>query len=166
MKIKEFLFGKSKLDEMQELKLLKIERNGYWIGFWGLVLAMAVQIALADPAEGFRDLRGEWIVFMCMAVYVVAACIRNGIWDRHIPATPKANIAVSLTGAAAGALFFGLLSYKNYHDPRTAAYTFLVQFIILGIALLAALFLATALYKKKRKSLDAGDCGDTSGREP
>ena len=52
MKIKKLFFGKSNLDEMQEQKLLRIEHNGFWIGFWGLVLAMAVQIALADPADG------------------------------------------------------------------------------------------------------------------
>ena len=29
---------KSNLDERQELKLLKIEHNGCWIAFWGLLI--------------------------------------------------------------------------------------------------------------------------------
>ena len=28
---------KNKLDEMQELKMLKIEHNGCWFAFWGLL---------------------------------------------------------------------------------------------------------------------------------
>ena len=35
---------KSNLDERQELKLLKIEHNGCWIAFWGLLIVMAIQM--------------------------------------------------------------------------------------------------------------------------
>ena len=34
---------KSNLDERQELKLLKIEHNGCWIAFWGLLIVMLIQ---------------------------------------------------------------------------------------------------------------------------
>lgn len=36
-------FKKSNLDEMQELKLLKLESQGFWIGFLGLFVAIAAQ---------------------------------------------------------------------------------------------------------------------------
>lgn len=147
-------FRKSKLDEMQELKLLKIESHGYWIGFWGLLLAMMVQVVLTDPTGDFRPLTGEFIVFMCMAVYMVIACIRNGVWDRHIPATPKANIGVSLLSATVFALFFALLNYKNYQNATVAAYVFVIQFVMLGVGLSVALTLTSALYRRKRRKLD------------
>lgn len=154
MRNKKTLFGKKTLDEMQELTLLKIEHTGFWIGFWGLVLAMAVQIALTDPTDGFQNIRGEWVVLICMAVYTIIACVRNGIWDRRIPATPKANIAVSLFSAFVVALVFSLISYKNYQDLVAAIYIFVIQFVLLSIVLIAALSFATALYHKKRKKLD------------
>lgn len=161
MKIRKILFGKSNLDEMQEMTLLKIERNGFWIGFWGLVLAMAVQIALADPTDDFQNIRGEWVILMCMAAYTVIACIRNGIWDRRIPATPKANVSISLFSAAVVALVFSLISYKNYQDPAGAVYTFVIQFVLLSITLIVTLSFATALYRRKRQKLDKENGGDT-----
>lgn len=35
---------KNNLDEMQEQELLKIEHNGCWLAFWGLLAVMAVQM--------------------------------------------------------------------------------------------------------------------------
>ena len=33
---------KSNLDEMQEQELLKVEHNGCWIAFWGLLAAIII----------------------------------------------------------------------------------------------------------------------------
>ncbi len=33
---------KINLDDMQENKLLKMEQNGYWLGFWGLLAAILI----------------------------------------------------------------------------------------------------------------------------
>ena len=35
---------KNQLDEMQEQKLLHIEKNGFWFVFWTLIVSMVVQI--------------------------------------------------------------------------------------------------------------------------
>ena len=84
---------KNNLDEMQEIKLRGIERNGCWFAFWALPAAMMIQLVLgAEP----KQMAGEWIVFMCLALYLGIACMRAGIWDRHIPATPLANLVCSL----------------------------------------------------------------------
>lgn len=42
---------KSNLDEMQELALLKIARNGCWFAFWGLLAAMGIQMLLGVPGK-------------------------------------------------------------------------------------------------------------------
>ena len=74
----------SALDEMQELELLKIEHNGCWIAFWGLLIALAVQSAAFGNTD-FRTLAGEWAVFMVLAVYLAVACMRRGIWEQAHP---------------------------------------------------------------------------------
>ena len=71
---------KSNLDEMQELALLKISRNGCWFAFWGLLAAMGIQMLLGFPGKAIL---GEWIIFMALGVYLVAACLHQGIWDRR-----------------------------------------------------------------------------------
>ena len=46
---------KSNLDELQELKLLKIEHNGCWLAFWGLLAVILTQIAIGNDSK--QDLR-------------------------------------------------------------------------------------------------------------
>ena len=67
---------------MQEIKLRGIERNGCWFAFWALLAAMMIQLVLGAEV---KQMAGEWIVFMCLALYIGIACMRAGIWDRHIP---------------------------------------------------------------------------------
>ena len=87
---------KSNLDELQELKLLKIEHNGCWLAFWGLLAVILTQIAIGNDSK--QDLSGEWIVFMCLALYLTVGCIRNGIWDRKLKPNFKNNIMASSNG--------------------------------------------------------------------
>ena len=103
---------KNNLDERQELKLLRIEHNGCWIAFWGLLIAMVVQ--LIAGIHGPENLAGEWIVFMCLALYLVIDCIKNGIWDRRMKPDFKTNlIASSIAAAVMGVVWF-TISYRNY----------------------------------------------------
>ena len=47
--------GKNTLDEMQDQKMLKMEEYGYWILFWGLALAVVIQLLLGGSIR-----RVEW----------------------------------------------------------------------------------------------------------
>ena len=105
---------KNNLDERQELKLLKIEHNGCWFAFWGLLAAMLIQMFLGNGSP--KNLAGEWIVFMCLAIYLSAACMKNGIWDRKLKPNFKTNaIASVIAGTALGVIWF-VISYQNYHN--------------------------------------------------
>lgn len=45
---------KSNLDEMQEQELLKVEYNGCWIAFWGLLAAIIIQSILLEAKTAKR----------------------------------------------------------------------------------------------------------------
>ena len=141
---------KSNLDEMQEQALLKIEHNGCWLAFWGLLAAMALQMMMRVPG---RQMLGEWIVFMALSLYIVIACLRKGIWDRHLKANWKTNLIVSLLAAVATGIFV-ILSNPYLSEPLdyvlvaglTGGFTFVLCF--------AALSVCTKLYRNRRNKLD------------
>ena len=141
---------KSNLDEMQEQALLKIEHNGCWLAFWGLLAAIALQMVMRVPG---RQMLGEWIVFMALSLYIVIACLRKGIWDRHLKANWKANLIVSLLAAVATGIPV-TLSNPYLSEPLdyvlvaglTGGFTFVLCF--------AALSVCTKLYRNRRNKLD------------
>ena len=128
---------KSNLDEMQEQALLKIEHNGCWLAFWGLLAAMALQMVMRVPG---RQMLGEWIVFMALSLYIVIACLRKGIWDRHLKANWKTNLIVSLLAAVATGIFV-ILSNPYLSEPLdyvlvaglTGGFTFVLCFAALSV---------------------------------
>ena len=126
-------FKKSNLDEMQELKLLKLESQGFWIGFLGLFVAIAAQTFL----------------------YVY-----NGIWDKHLPATPAVNIGLSILAAAITALFNTVLSYRNYADASTAIIVFVVNFFLLSVGISVIICIASALYHRRKNRLEKENLDD------
>ena len=65
---------KNNLDEMQEQELLKIEHNGCWLAFWGLLAVMVIQMVMGVPGA---QMLGEWIMFMVLALYIVIACLAH-----------------------------------------------------------------------------------------
>lgn len=145
---------KNNLDEMQELQLLKAESRGFWIGFIGLAVAIAVQAFLYGVNSAGDMFLGEFIVFLCMGLYLIGSCLRNGIWDRHLKATPSVNIGLSLIAAAVTALFNAILSYRNFQSVSTALSVFITYFLMLSIVISVALTLCSTLYRRRRKHLE------------
>lgn len=45
------IFKKSKLDEMQEIKMLKIEHYSFWALYGGLAAALVIQVARGRPSR-------------------------------------------------------------------------------------------------------------------
>ncbi|MBR4550048.1 MAG: hypothetical protein IKO83_09090 [Oscillospiraceae bacterium] len=143
---------KTNLDEMQELKLLKIEHNAYWFCFTGLLAAIAVQTVLLDD---WRVVAGEWIVFMLANFYVLFACMRAGIWDRRLKSDPKTNLILSLlAGGVLGAvLFFTLL--RRGASPRIALLGAAFALVFTAVLCFVALQLSARAVKKRQAELDA-----------
>ena len=139
---------------MQEAKLLQIEHNGCWLAFWGLLVAMIVELFVFG-VENMRYFIGEWIVFMALCVYMGEACLRNGIWDRRLKADRKTNLTVSLIAGATAGLVFAAISLVRYHSVPGAIATFVMLFVFVGLCCYAALSLTAREYRKKLAQLES-----------
>lgn len=144
---------KSNLDEMQENKLLHIERNGCWFAFWALFAIIIIQMMISRE-NVIERLAGEWIVFMCLALYLGIDCIRNGIWDRKLKADPKTNVLMSmLAGVITGALN-GSMNYIEFGFWQGALWTVVINFVLVTVVCFVALTLCTTLYKKRLNRME------------
>lgn len=142
---------KNNLDEMQEQKLLKIEHNGVWLSFWGLFAAIVIQGCMRVP---FRQMAGEWIVFMALAFYICIGCIKAGIWDRRLKPTLKTNTVLSLIAGVGAGLVFATRSYPISKDIRLFAVTAAIGALVVFILTFATLQLSSHLYKNRIRHLE------------
>ena len=154
--MKLFQEKKNNLDEMQEQKLLKLESRGFWLTWWALLAAMAVQL-LVYGVEARRHLLGEWAVFMLASVYMVAACIKQGLWDRKLRPSFKTNLLMSLVAGAVTGGFMGVYSYRSFGAAEAAWWTVAMVGGFTFALCLLALSLSAAAYKKRRQKLDEGE---------
>lgn len=98
---------KNQLDEMQEQTMRKIESHGFWL-LWGSLLAAWIVQTVFGAAD---KAAGEWVVFMIGCIYTVVACLRNGLWDRHLSDKAPANAVYSLVAAVAVTLICGFFPW-------------------------------------------------------
>lgn len=144
---------KNRLDEMQEQKLLKIEHTGCWLAFFGLLIAIFVQLFLYG--RDFQNIAGEWFVFMCLAGYITISCMKNGIWDRTLAPVPKTNLKVSMiAGMISGILFF-ILKYHEYHALWGSVTAGIFIFLIAFAACLTGLSFLAYLHRKRVEKLES-----------
>lgn len=144
---------KSNLDERQEQALLRIEHNGCWLAFWGLLIALMVQQIVFGP--DFRCTVGEWIVFMILSLYLGGACLKEGIWDRRLKANPRTN----LTASAIAAVVFGgvmfLSIFRRYPEkPVGAAAAGIFSGGMVFVLCLIALTISAAAYRKRLQKME------------
>lgn len=146
--------NKNNLDEMQEMKMLRIEHNCYQIAFCGLVAAILIQIAAGHG--DFRSIVGECLVLIPMSIYMTAACVKNGIWERKFKPNAKTNALFSIGGGAVVGLVWGINSYRNYHKPAGSIALFVLVFLVVSALCFGLLTITCGAYKKRRKQLEEG----------
>ena len=144
--------NKSNLDEMQEQKLLKIEHNGYWLGFWGLLAAILIQSAL-DPGN-IRAMVGEFVVFTLMGAYMVLDCMRNGIWDRKLKPNWQTNLKLSLLAGGLFGVYQAVRVYLRLHLLLGAAVTLVISAALIFVLWFGGLQIASALTKRRKQHLE------------
>lgn len=154
--MKLFQEKKNNLDEMQEQKLLKLESRGFWLIWWGLLAAMAVQL-LVYGMEAHRRLLGEWAVFMLASVYIAAACIKQGLWDRKLRPNFRTNLLLSLLAGVVTGGFMGLYSFRSFGAAEAVWWTVAMVGGCTFLLCLLALSLSASAYKKRRQQLDESE---------
>lgn len=145
--------NKSKLDEMQEKKLLKIEHNTLTLTSVGLLASIFIQQAILT--EDSHVVIGESIVLLVSSLYMLIACIRNGIWDRSAKQpNMKKNTLISLMVSLALASFWSVVSYIRYHAWQGSLTTFGVIFLMMFILLMAAFTTSIILYNRRIRKIE------------
>ncbi|HYE68511.1 MAG TPA: DUF6773 family protein, partial [Anaerovoracaceae bacterium] len=139
---------KNKLDEMQEQKLLKIEHYGVWIAFWGLLLMIIIQ-TITGGGNALRYIAGEFIILMALAIYMLAAALKNGIWDRRLAPNLKTNTVISLIASFVCGFIIFAVSYFNYHHFMVSVASGFFTMLFTLFLTLVALSVAAAVYKKR-----------------
>lgn len=147
---------KNCLDEMQEQKMLHIEKRCFWGLYFMLAASVVIQLAAGSSK---RDLVGELIPFFAISIYMIRECLRNGIWDRRLKADGKTNLMVS---GVASAVVLGIMTafcfshnYKAYIKSAEAAAGFiLIPVVLTFICTLAALSIFTNIYRKRVEKME------------
>lgn len=148
---------KNNLDEMQEQKMLHIEQRSFWLAFWMLIAAILVQLLLCG---GSQTIMGECIVLAVVGMYLVIACLKNGLWDRQLSPTPKTNFLISLLAGAVIGAVWGIVSWNRYHKLLGSAATAVFMLVFVGFLCFAGLNIAAEVYKRKKKKLEQDDRDD------
>lgn len=101
------LFTK-KVDERQEMDLLKVEHYSFYLMYFLLLIEMIIQGVILDGGD---KIFGEWIVFMIVSVFALVGWIRKGVWSYQYRKVPgiKSYLLWSLAAGAVG----GILGFCN-----------------------------------------------------
>lgn len=140
---------KTNLDERQEMALLKIEHNGCWLAFWGLLAVLVIEFI--TYGNDTKTLGGEYVIFMLLSCYLSYDCIKHGIWDRKLKANTKTNCLLSiLSGVIVGIIFF-LYTWRNYPDKIEGS---IASGIFMGVIIFFVIFFCLELSARSfRKKL-------------
>lgn len=138
---------KSNLDELQEQKLLHIEKNSFWMLYFLLFAEIIVKLVLGKTPD-------EAICFLLVSVYMVGDCIRNGIWDRRLKADRRTNLLVSLAGAAVVMTANGVMGYHLFKKTEAAVISGLISAFASFVIIFLSMSVLSAVYKKRVKNME------------
>ena len=151
---------KNRLDEMQEQKMLRVEHNGCWLAFWGLIIALFAQLIYYGP-DCSEQIIGEFIVFMCLAFYIAIGCVKNGIWDRKLAPTWKVNLFGSLLAGVLGGVIRFFIVYREYQSMEASVYVGIIVGINIFVVCFVLLSAALLVYKWRENRAEKDDPDET-----
>lgn len=145
---------KSNLDEMQEQKMLHIEKSCFWILYGMLAVTLIVERILGLEMEA---LAGELICFLAVSAVMVILCIKNGIWDRHLNADNRTHMIASAVGAVVVGILNLVFYYINgyeYYGPLQIILVALLPAVLTFVIAWLVLSICGGFYRKKADKLE------------
>lgn len=143
----------NQIDEMLKLKLLKTEQTALIIAIAGLILVSIIEII---TTLSLKLALGEIAVAFIVCVYIIASCLKNGIWnERKTAPTTKGNLLTSLVPTlfiAAVIIIIIALNPGLVTPKKIAILSSLVPFVF--VLTFTLLEISRKMYIAKRKKLD------------
>lgn len=90
--------NKNVVDEREQMEMFRIEHYMYWFTFWALLVSIFFQLIFLDAS--FRQVAGEWTVFMLTAVGLMTGDLAGGHFDYNSRPGWKYYLVWSLLAAA------------------------------------------------------------------
>lgn len=142
---------KSKLDEMQEQKLKKAESIGLYLTAAGLAAAMLIQGFMGAPPV---QMAGEFFVFEGLCIYMIVCSLKNGIWDRFLNPSIKANAIASLiAGIVVFFINYGITAAYGYTGAEAVKDIAIIS-VCTSLVCFVSYIILVKIYKKRREKLD------------
>lgn len=145
------LFAK-KVDERQEMDLLKVTQTGFWFMYWMLFASIIIEGIFMQ--KGPEVVGAEFIVFMASSAVVLIGWMRKGVWtyqSRKVPGV-KSYLMYSLIAGVLGGVVIGLATGLRWHRDYVQG---IVACVVLDAGLIFVLsfvlFLIVGTYTKRRQ---------------
>lgn len=144
------IFAK-KVDERQEMDILRVEHYSFYLMYFLLVIEMIIQGIILNEGD---KIFGEWIVFMVVSAFALIGWIRKGVWSyqsRKVPGI-KSYIWYSLIAGVVG----GILGYCGGLRWNAGGLALMANIIIVagfsfGLAFIAFLIVGSIARKREKK---------------
>ena len=144
---------KSKLDEMQEQKLARIERNISHMAIFGLLALFLIELFLFG--YDWKVIGGEFILLMIMSFYEIIASLRAGVWSRNIAPTRRNNVLAALAAGLVVFVFFLFMTVRWWDlYPLAGVITAAISGVATFMLTYVLLWVSLREYERRQEQLD------------
>ena len=143
----------SKLDEMQEQKLARVERNISRIAIFGLLALFLIELFLFG--YDWKVIGGEFILLMILCFYEIIASLRAGVWSRNIAPTRRNNVLAALAAGLVVFVFFLFMTVRWWDlYPLAGVITAAISGVATFMLTYVLLWVSLREYERRQERLD------------
>lgn len=145
---------KKKIDEREELELLRVEHVGFNVMFFTATIALVIESYIMNCE--FKVFAGEMVIIMVGAIVTLIGCLRKGNWDYYSKPNAKNYFLYSLASAIIFTICFvfgKMRAYEFFQEKyveRIIPVGIIFFFSVFLLCFVALAFLGS-IAKKKRE---------------